>query len=337
MRTYNVNVFLRSTGTAAGSMEGEGPLARYFDVVSPDGYFGEKTWEKAESKFMTTAAQYALNKAGLTDADIDAALAGDLLNQCITTGYTARDMHTPLIGLYGACSTMALSMALGSLLVTAGMRHVLAGTSSHFASAERQFRTPMEYGAQRPPTAQWTATGSGMVVLSSEAVVEAEAAVEATPILIKHVTFGRVIDRGVDDVANMGAAMAPAAVDTLDAHLHNVGSKVGDYDGIFTGDLGNVGYDIACDLGAALDHDLSQNYQDCGQLLYAPDADVGAGASGCGCGALVFCGYIYNAMRTGQLKRVLFIATGALMSPVSIGQGESIPSIAHAVEFVANA
>jgi len=311
-----------SSATVAGTHEQKGPLGGRFDILMDDGYYGEKTWEKAETKMQQEAAKAAITKAGLKLSSIDIAFAGDLLNQCTGTSYGMRDLHIPFYGLYGACSTMALSMSLGAMAVDSGFaNYALCGTSSHFCSSEKQFRMPLAYGGQRPPTAQRTVTGSGMVVLSGD----------GTGPFITEITAGKIIDKGIKDGMNMGAAMAPAAVDTLITHFNDTGKKPNDYDLIVTGDLGQLGYDIVCDLMEKHGYDMT-TYNDCGLIIYDNKAqDTHCGGSGCGCSALVLCSYILELMSIGKLSNVLFIGTGALMSPTSTQQGESIPSIAHAV------
>lgn len=323
-QSYYIESPVSITGFACvgGKKEGEGPLGPYFDCITDDGYFGEKTWEKAEAKMQKEAVSKAVSKAGKSLSDMDAIFAGDLLNQCISSSYGLRELGIPFYGLFGACSTMAESMSIGSLIIDGGFaKNTVCGTSSHFCSAERQFRMPLEYGGQRPFTAQTTATASGMVVLSAE---------DKGP-YITHVTTGKITDKGIKDGLNMGAAMAPAAVDTLLAHFEDTGKSPSDYDLIVTGDLGQVGYDIVVDLMAKNGVKMS-NYNDCGLMLYDnKKQDTHAGGSGCGCSAAVLCAYLLPEMQKGTLNKILFIGTGALMSPTSVQQGESIPGIAHAV------
>ena len=312
-----------SFGSAVGKKEGDGPLGQCFDQVFSDTRMGKKTWEKAESAFQKAALQTALDKAGLTADALDALLAGDLLNQCITSGYTARDTAIPLLGLYGACSTMAEALVLGGMLVDSGFCETLcAMTSSHFCTAERQYRSPLEYGAQRTPTAQWTATAAGAVILTRTG---------GGPYLT-HATIGTVTDWGIQDANNMGAAMAPAAYATLNAHFSDTGRTPADYDLIVTGDLGELGYQLVQELFHRDGVELGTRYDDCGRMLYDPRTqDVHCGGSGCGCSSAVLTGHILNEMRRGALHRVLFCGTGALHSPTALGQGENIPGICHAV------
>lgn len=315
------------TGFAAvvGKTEGEGPLKDEFDFVFEDDTLGEASFEKAESALQKEAVTRALSKARKTPDEVDFSLAGDLLNQCIGSSFGLRSLNMPFIGLYGACSTMALSLGLASMLVDCGAARVtVASTSSHFCSAERQFRLPLEYGGQRTPTSQRTATAAGASVVEKKQ--SGKPAVDA-------VTFGRITDLGIKDANNMGAAMAPAAANTIADFLKDTSSSPSDFDMILTGDLGKVGSRLLCEL-LQKDRgiDIESVHADCGLLLYDIEKqDVHAGGSGCGCGASVLNSYIMRRLESGELSRVLFVATGALMSPTSSLQGESIPSIAHAV------
>jgi stage V sporulation protein AD len=311
-----------SAATIVGPKEGEGPLKDYFDLVLQDDYFGEESWEKAESKILEETVNLAITKGGLTPQNINYMLGGDLLNQIISASFAARELGIPFFGLYGACSTMAESLSLGSMLIDGQYAdYVVAVTSSHFSSAERQYRFPLESGTQRPPTAQWTVTGSGAMVLSSSGQGP----------YITYVTPGKVIDLGVKDPNNMGAAMAPAAADTITAHLRDTGYSPKDYDVIATGDLGKIGKEIAHELIMKQGIDIGPVYKDCGVEIYSADQDVHAGGSGCGCSAVVTCGMFYHLLKSGQIDRMMLVATGALLSPTSSQQGESIPGIAHAV------
>ncbi len=307
----------------AGTKEGKGPLAPYFDEILTDDLYDEKTWEKAESKLQKNTLQKLIVKSGKSMQDVDYIFAGDLLNQCCGTHYAMSDTGIPFFGLYGACSTMAEGLSLAAMMIDGGFADTtVAMTSSHFCSSEKQFRFPLEYGGQRTPTAQWTVTGSGAAMLSSYG---------GGP-YITHITTGRIIDMGITDVNNMGAAMAPAAIDTITTHFQDSGYVPSDYDLIVTGDLGNVGWDITKDMLHNAGYDVSKNYNDCGRLIFDIEKqDVHAGGSGCGCSAVTFCGYILERIRQGDLNRVLLVCTGALMSPLSLLQGESIPGIAHAV------
>lgn len=313
-----------ATNAIAGSKESEGPLKDFFDETVSDDLWGEKSWEKAESKFVQQTVLSALKKGDLSPSDVDYIFAGDLLNQCIGTGYGLRVFHIPFIGLYGACSTMGLSMKMAAMSIDGGYAdRCIAVTSSHFCSAERQFRFPLEYGGQRPPSAQWTVTGSACVVLDKE----------KGDIKIDCATTGKVVDRGITDANNMGAAMAPAAVDCLCAHFSDTGRSPDYYDAIFSGDLGKIGKSIVIDQMAENGYDLSKNYDDCGVLIFDKSQDVHSGGSGCACSGLVLCSYIIPRLLSGEYKKVLFMPTGALMSPTAVQQGESIPSVAHAVSL----
>lgn len=311
-------------GNSVGKKEGEGPLASYFDYIDQDDLFGEKSWEKAESTMQEKALSSAMKNARVKASDVDFLFAGDLLNQCIATAYSVRDRNIPFFGLYGACSTMAESLILASMMLDGQFgKKAAAMTSSHFCSAERQYRSPLEYGGQRTPTAQWTATGSGALILSSD----------GNGPYITHATVGKVCDKGITDVSNMGAAMAPAAYDTLRTHFEDTGKNPQDYDLIVTGDLGMLGKEIVLDFFEK-DGIKLKNYTDCGVLLYdLKGQDVHAGGSGCGCSAVVLTGYILRELQKGHWKNILFCGTGALHSPTSIMQGESIPGICHAVSI----
>ncbi len=306
-----------------GQKEGEGPLREEFDKIGTDSYFGQESWEKAESTILRDSLLLCCDKAKLPPSELDYVLSGDLLNQCISSSFALRDMTAPFFGLYGACSTMAEAISLGAMLIDGGFAdHCAAMASSHFCSAERQFRTPLEYGAQRSPTAQWTVTGAGALILG---------AAGSGP-RITHVTTGHIVDAGITDSSNMGACMAPAAYDTLSAHFRDTGRTPADYDAIITGDLGQMGHALLSELFLADGVELGQNATDCGILVYDTiKQDVHAGGSGAGCCASVLCSYILHRLSQGDWKRVLFAATGALMSPTSSLQGESIPGICHAV------
>lgn len=312
---------IKSFAAAVGKKEGEGPLGKFFDEVNDDTSLNEKTWEKAESRLQTNAVKLALEKGGLSAQDVDYIFAGDLLNQCISSAYGLRDFGIPYGGLYGACSTMAESLCIGSIFAESGAaQNCVCVTSSHFCSAERQFRFPLEYGSQRTPTAQWTVTGSGCAVVAQG----------DKPPYVNAVTMGKIIDLGVTDVNNMGAAMAPAAADTIKAFLNDTQTSPDDYDLILTGDLGQVGSELLCKLLQKDGIDISRVHNDCGLMIYDMENQaVNAGASGCGCSASVLCGYILDKVKKGEIKKLLFAATGALMSPTSLNQGESIPGICH--------
>ncbi len=314
------------TGCVVSKKEWEGPLGKFFKKSCPDPMYGEKNWEAAEAKFMKEAVHEALSNSDLEKTDI--MISGDLQNQCTSSVYAARDLGLPYFGIYGACSTFSQGLSLGAMLVSAGYaENALASCSSHFCAAEKQFRTPLEYGGQRPPTSQWTVTGAGAAVIAKS----------GKPPFITHTTIGRLRDRGVTDVNNMGAAMAPAFVDTIIAHFKETGMKPSDYDLILSGDLGHIGKKIAAELAGRAGFDIIGNYDDCGALIFDPASqDVHAGGSGCACSAVVFCDYILERMRRGELRRVLFAATGAMMSPASILLGESIAGISYAVSVCAD-
>ena len=310
---------------AVGKKEGEGPLAGCFDYIADDVTLGESSWEKSESKLQQIAFGTALSKGGFSEKNIDVIFAGDLLNQCVSSSYGARDTKIPFMGLFGACSTMAESLSLASVFVDSGAAvNAAAVTSSHFCSAERQFRLPVNYGGQRTPTAQWTATAAGCAVVSPH----------GKPPYVRAVTIGKIKDMGITDANNMGAAMAAAAYDTISRHLCNTSQSIDDFDLILTGDLGKVGRDILIELFKKDNVDITEKHNDCGIMIFDLEKqDVHAGGSGCGCSASVLCGYILKEIQQGRLNKVLFAATGALMSPTIVQQGESIPGISHAVEL----
>ena len=316
---------IQSFASVVSKKEGKSPIARHFDVINEDTAFGEQTWEKAESHMHKQAVAKALEKADLSTKDIHCIFAGDLLNQCIASCYGIRELGIPFMGVYGACSTMAEALCLSAMFIDSGCgERAVASTSSHFCSAERQFRFPLEYGGQRPPTSQWTVTGSGACVVSKG---------DAPP-YIRAITIGKIEDLGIKDANNMGAAMAPAAASTIKAYFEDTQTSPNDYDMIATGDLGQVGTDILHELLNRENIDLGKRHTDCGLIIYnRQQEDVHAGGSGCGCSASVLCSYILNAVKSGELQNVLFIATGALMSPTSVQQGESIPGIAHLVHI----
>ena len=319
---------IRASATVVGKKEGEGPLKEEFDLINNDTSFSQETWEKAESEMVREAVQTALQKVSLNSSEVDFIFSGDLLNQCIGSTYGLRGFEIPFIGMYGACSTMALSLAMASLFVDNGLaNNAVAVTSSHFCSAERQFRFPLEYGGQRPPTAQWTATASGAAVVGTEEVT-------GMNVYVRSVCMGKIEDLGITDANNMGAAMAPAAASTIKTFLEDTKTKPSDYDLILTGDLGQVGRDLLLELLLKENISISEQHNDCGLMLYDRESqDVHAGGSGCGCSASVFCSQILRQMRAGELNEVLFMATGALMSPTSVQQGESIPGIAHLIHL----
>ncbi len=312
-----------SYASVVGKKEGEGPLSRDFDYISNDNTFGEQTWEKAESRMMSMAFERVLNKGQLPPEQLGCVLGGDLLNQCISTTFALRPTNVPFFGLYGACSTMAEGLVLASCLVDGGFeRTVCAITSSHFCAAERQYRYPLEYGGQRPQTAQWTATASGAVVLHKG----------GKGVKITKATPGRIADPGVTAQTNMGAAMALSAYETLQTYFQDTKTGPTDhYDLIVTGDLGKVGHQIVLDLFQRDGVDMRPTYDDCGLLLYDGTQDVHSGGSGCGCSAAVLCSYLLKALEQKIFRKVLFCGTGALLSPTSSNQGQSIPGICHLV------
>ncbi|CEO12027.1 stage V sporulation protein AD [[Clostridium] sordellii] len=315
-----------STSSIVGPKEAEGPLKDYFDIKIDDDLYGEKSWEFAESKMVQTVVQHAVSKVNKSISDVNYMVAGDLLNQLLSTSFAAREVSIPFLGVYGACSTMAQSLSIGAMIVDGGFADlVVAATSSHYCTAERQFRFPLELGNQKPMTAQWTVTGSGCSLISSNG--------EGPK--IKYLTIGKVIDEGITDVNNMGAAMAPAAIDTIFSYFDDTKDDPNSFDMIATGDLGKVGMQITIDLLKEKGLDISKVYTDCGVEIFDLEAqDVHCGGSGCGCSASVFNGYIYKMLKAKKFNKVMLVSTGALLSPTSTLQKESIPSVAHAVVIV---
>lgn len=323
--SFSNGPYIISHAAVVGAKEGEGPLKNSFDMIVSDDKMGQKSWDLAEGAFQKTAVEIALKKAQLKNTDIEYILSGDLQNQCAATHYGLRETNIPFLGLYGACSTMIESLSVGSMLICGGYANrVVCLTSSHFCSAEKQYRNPLEYGGQRTPTAQWTATASGAAVVAKD----------GNGPRITHITTGKIVDKGITDVSNMGAAMAPAALDTIVAHFKDTGLTPEDYDLILTGDLGVTGSEILCELIKKEGYDISHIHNDCGKMLYdIEEQDVHAGGSGCGCCASVLCGHILNELKKGTYKNILVAATGALMNPLTVLQGESIPTISHAVSI----
>ena len=319
---------LLAYASVAGKKESEGPLKNTFDVTTKDTKFGQKTWEKAETQMQKTAMLLAMQKANLTEADLDAAFVGDLLNQCIGSSFSMRNNDVPTFGLYGACSTMAEGLVLAAMAVSGGFcRKTLTLSSSHFASSERQYRFPLGYGGQRTPTAQWTVTGAGAVILGNR----------GEGLRLKTATIGTIVDRGIKDANNMGAAMAPAAFATLRAHFDDLQCTPEDYDLIVTGDLGRLGSHIVRELFEREGVHLGARYDDCGVMIFDTEKqDVHCGGSGCGCSASVLCGHLLGKLERGELRRLLFCGTGALLSPLSTQQGESIPAVCHAISIERN-
>lgn len=316
-------VTISSTYSIVGVKEGEGPLAKYFDIILEDEYWGEKTWEKTESKIVKECVAGCLGKEKVSNEDIDYMFSGDLLNQCVSSSFGIREREIPYFGIFGACSTFVEGMSLGAMLIDGQMAdNVLCSTSSHFCSAEKQFRFPLELGNQRPPTSQWTVTGSGAAVLSAN----------GNGPFITHITPGKIVDMGIKDANNMGAAMAPAAFDTLITHLEDTGRKPSYYDAIVTGDLGHIGKEIVQDLCKNKGYNINRNYDDCGVLIFDKSKqDTHSGGSGCACIGTVFSGYFFKQLRDKKINKILLIATGALTNSTSAQQGESIPGIAHAI------
>ena len=323
---FDENINITSVSSVVGKKEGEGPLGKYFDEIIDDGMYGEKTWEKAESKFVKTAFELVMEKANISKSDLDFIVCGDLLNQCSGTVFGTRDFKIPYFGIYGACSTFGEALSLGTILIDSGSaERVLAGTSSHFSTAEKQFRFPLDLGTQRPPSATWTVTGSGAAILEKNGQGPR----------IDAVTIGKVIDMGIKDASNMGAAMAGAAVDVLEAHFNDTGRTMAYYDVIATGDLGYVGMKLVKAYLSDKGFILENNLTDCGiEIFDQRKQDTHSGGSGCACSAVTFCGYFYKKIMNGEIKRMLLVPTGAMMSAVSGKQGESIPSVAYAVSIV---
>ena len=335
MKKAGKNTYIPSSAVTVGAWqaivgqrEKEGPLGKYFDLYSNDEYFGQETYEKAEAQMQKEAMNRVFEKANLRDEDVDFIFAGDLLNQCVSSAYGSRDRGAGYFGLYGACSTVIEAAIIAAMTIDGGFaKRAVAITSSHFCTAERQYRYPLNYGSVRPPSAQWTVTGSGCLLLTDEDI----------PNMPKISAFcpGTIIDMGISDINNMGAAMAPAAADTLKKYFRDTKTSPDSYDLILTGDLGSIGHELVKTLLERENISLGANYLDCGMMIFDADKqDVHAGGSGCGCSASVLCGHLLRRMREGKLKRLLFCATGALLSPVSSWQGESIPGVCHAVSIV---
>lgn len=320
-----VPVYIRASASIAGSKEGDGPLGDLFDMVGVDDKFGSNTWEEAESTLQKETLQLAIGKAGLSGEDIRFLLAGDLLAQSMASSFGLASFQIPLIGLYGACSTCGLSLAMAAALIVGGMaQYVASVTSSHFASAEKEFRYPLGYGNQRPLSATWTVTGSGAFILSSLKGKKDRA-------VITGLTIGKIVDLGMKDSMNMGACMAPAASSLICQHFADFGRTPEDYDRIITGDLGLVGQRVLLDMLSEKGFDLSGKHMDCGIEIYDEKQDAHAGGSGCGCSAVVLSALILKKLEEGEWKRVLFVPTGALLSKTSFNEGKSIPGIAHAL------
>ena len=317
---------IQGWASVAGKKESEGPLAHTFDITSQDTLFGQKTWEQAEKRMQQMALEKLAEKCGMKTTDFELVLSGDLLNQCLGSSFSLRNTGIPHLGLYGACSTMAESLLIASMVVGGDFAdRVVAQTSSHFASSERQYRFPLGYGGQRTPTAQWTVTGSGAALVCSS----------GTGPRIECCTFGTVTDLGIKDANNMGAAMAPAAFQTIRAHMEDLKRTPADFDLIVTGDLGQTGKEMLLELGKRGHLPLGGKLADCGTLVFdTTTQDVHAGGSGCGCSAVTLCGHLLNELNQGKLKRILFCGTGALLSPTSTQQGLPIPGVCHAVSII---
>lgn len=331
---YQSPPLVLSGASVVGKKEGEGPLGTCFDRIEEDSMLGKKNWEEAESELQTRTANLAIEKSGLNKSDIRYFFGGDLLAQLIATSFGSMDLEFPMFGLYGACSTMGEAIQLGSMAVAGGFAdHVLATASSHFASAEKQFRFPLEYGNQRPYSATWTVTGCGAVILSAGG--EGSQIVGRKPLAqVAGITTGKIVDMQFKDSMNMGAAMAMAALDTIVTNLRDLEVDATYYDKIITGDLGQVGRRLLLDYLYKAGYDIESRYMDCGiEIFDEKSQDTHAGGSGCGCSASVLCGYILPRVQTGIWKRVLFLPTGALLSTVSYNEGKSVPGIAHGVIF----
>lgn len=315
-----------ATSSMVGPKEMAGPLSTYFELHSDDIFFGQDTFEKGESKMLNTCIQHLISKVGITTNDVDLIFSGDLLNQCISSSFAVRDLEIPYLGLYGACSTFCEGLLLSSICIESNSANqVIASASSHFCSAERQYRMPLEHGNQKSTTAQSTVTGCGAALVTNSRIID-------NGIHITHVTPGKITDLGVTDISNMGAAMAPSVFSTITNHLNDTHRNIDYYDLIITGDLGTHGSDMLVQLFKNEGIDISKKHRDCGVLIYDEEnQDVGCGGSGCGCIASVFSSYIFNELKAKNLNKILLIATGALMSPLSSSQGESIPGIAHAI------
>lgn len=313
------------TASIVGPKEADGPLAQYFDQCLEDEFWGESSWEKAESKIIKETVNTVISKSGLSSDKIDYCFSGDLLNQCISSSFGLRELNIPFIGIFGACSTFVEALCLASIFIEGGAgENALCATSSHFCSAEKQFRFPLELGNQRPPSSQWTVTGSGAAIVSKF----------GNGPYITHITPGKIVDMGIKDANNMGSAMAPAALDTLITHFTDTGRAPSYYDAIITGDLGHIGKEILIELATTKGYNIKSNYNDCGVLIFDKEKqDTHSGGSGCACCGTVFSGYLYKMLQQKKYKKILLIATGALTNSTTSQQGESIPGIAHAISI----
>jgi stage V sporulation protein AD len=320
-------VAIISTASVVGPKEGEGPLSAFFDKVEKDPLAGADTWEKAESLFLKDGLELAAAKAAIGKDMLDYIISGDLLNQNISSTFGIRELERPFLGIFGACSAMGEGLSIAAMLVDGGFaKYAAVAASSHFCAAEKQFRFPLQLGTQRAPTASWTVTGAGCAILADTNVC-------ANPgVAVTAVTNGKIVDMGVTDANNMGAAMAPAAADTIIAHFRDTKTSAADFDLIITGDLGYIGSELLCGIMAKEGYDISKNHTDCGILIFDKESqDTHNGGSGCACSATVFSGYFYEQLKKGKLRKIMLVPTGALLSPTSTQQGESIPGIAHAV------
>ena len=328
---FNKSVYVWEYASIVSKKEGEGPLGAYFDYIEEDELFGEKSWEKAESKMQQRLVNLLLTKANLEKSNIRYFFAGDLLGQIIATTFGIKSFDIPLFGLYGACSTMGESISLASMVVNAGYAHkVIALTSSHYASAEKNYRFPLDYGNQKPLASTTTVTGCGGLVLSNKCVSK----IGEKNIIVKGITTGKIVDYGIKDSMNMGACMAPAAADVIYNNFVDLSVDASRYDRIITGDLGKVGTQILLDIMKKRGYSIEEQHLDCGnEIYYSQIQETFCGGSGCGCSAVTLCGYILGKMRKGEWNRILFVPTGALLSPVSFNEGESVPGIAHGVIF----
>ncbi len=318
-------ITIASSASIVGPKEADGPMSKYFDKCLDDEFWQEKTWEKAESKIIKETVNMSIAKSGISADKIDYCFAGDLLNQCISSSFGLRELNIPFYGIFGACSTFGEAIGLASVFIDGGAaQNAVCAASSHFCSAEKQFRFPLELGNQRPPTSQWTVTGAGAVVLSKN----------GSGPYITSITTGKIVDMGIKDANNMGSAMAPAALDTLITHFKDTGRNPSYYDGIFTGDLGYIGKDILTENALLKGYNIKNNYNDCGVLMFDKNSqDTHSGGSGCACVATIFSGYLFNQLNNKKLRKILLIPTGALTNSTTAQQGESIPGIAHAVSI----
>ena len=328
---FEYRPYVLSAASVAGKAEEQGPYGHVFDEIMEDDRLGEKTFEQGERRMLLKALYRTMTRVSLPMEAAGCLLAGDLLNQIVTASYAARELAIPYLGLYGACSTMTEALLLGATLVDGGYRdRALCAACSHFSTAERQYRFPLEMGTTAPPHAQRTVTGAGAVLLGDAPLPHTG----FRHVRLEAATLGRVRDLGITDANNMGAAMAPAAYDTIARHLGDRGMGVAEFDWIVTGDLGDFGSRMLQELAAEGKMELGERHMDCGSMIFSPEQGYHCGGSGCGCSAVMLAGHVLPELERGAVKRVLFLSTGALMSPLSACQGESIPGIAHAVSLV---